>query len=116
MSTPTPVRRLALSVAALALATPLGCGGPLTQLELTDAGNRIRVLEGSEVVNCDELGSTTVKTVVKVAFIPRKDMRIDNELEMRARNEAPTIEGANAIAPAGPSINGKRKFLIYRCP
>jgi hypothetical protein len=112
-----PLERLALPLAVGILAAcATSCGGPLTQLELSDAGNRVRVIGPEGIGECEIVGTTTVKVPKKYWIFPRKPMRVDTELEVRARNAAPEIGNANAVAPAGPSINGKRKFLLYRCP
>lgn len=106
---------LALSVGILAAGTA-SCGGPLTQLELSDAGNRVRVVDPAGIEQCEKVGTTTVEVPEKYWIFPRKPMRVDTELEVRARNAAPEISNANAVAPAGPSINGKRQYLVFRCP
>lgn len=68
----------------------------------------------TQVVNCVKKGLTRSKTLSKVAFVPRADTKVFNELVMLAKNEAVLLHG-DTVVPEGELVNGEQVFGIYRC-
>ena len=69
----------------------------------------------SAPADCEKRGEVSVSVADKVALLyERNDLRVREELETLARNEAPGI-GADTISPMGPPVNGDQKFAAWRC-
>ena len=103
-------RRAALALLLAALTPALsGC----TWIELTDAG--ARVAQGTEagVTDCELIGNVTASTQDRV-LLKRGRGKVAEELIVLARNEAATL-GGDTIVPAGPMIDGRQDFAVYRC-
>ena len=49
-----------------------------------------------------------------IAFYERNRLRVRDELETLARNEAPGL-GADTIQPLGPPIEGEQRFAAWNC-
>src|SRR3546814_4881465 len=63
---------------------------------------------------CEKRGEVSVSVADKVALVyERNDLRVREELETLARNEAPGI-GADTISPLGPPLNGDQQFAAWR--
>src|SRR3546814_12957184 len=64
---------------------------------------------------CEKRCEVSVSVADKVALVyERNDLRVREELETLARNEAPGI-GADTISPLGPPLNGDQQFAAWRC-
>ena len=90
--------------------TALAC----TWAPLTDGGRGVRVLQESEVTQCQKLGRATSKTRDTVALFARNDRKIREEIESLARNEAAEL-GGDAVVPIGAATDGRQSFDVYRC-
>lgn len=55
----------------------------------------------------------TVKS--KVGFYNRNPLRVQEELETLARNEAPGAN-ANTVQAQGQPLDGSQRFNAFRCP
>lgn len=82
---------------------------------LSPEGEKISVVLPQHVTSCKQLGKTTVSVKDKVAGVIRKDEKIEEELEMLARNNATSLQGADTIVPAGEIKDGQRTYNVYRC-
>jgi len=51
----------------------------------------------------------------KVGFYNRNPLRVQEELETLARNEAPSA-GANAVQAAAAPADGSQRFAAFQCP
>jgi hypothetical protein len=49
-----------------------------------------------------------------VAFYERNTLRVRDELETLARNEAPGLQ-ADTLQPLGDPANGEQRFAAFRC-
>jgi hypothetical protein len=49
-----------------------------------------------------------------IAFYERNNLRVREELETLARNEAPGLQ-ADTIQPLAPPLEGEQRFAAYRC-
>lgn len=85
-----------------------------TWVALTPEGRNINVLQDTDVADCQKLGKTTSTTTARVAFFPRSNRKVREELEFLARNEAAEM-GGDAIVPLGTPVKGRQSFEMYRC-
>jgi hypothetical protein len=83
-------------------------------VSLTPDGEKVRVLNASEVSSCQEVGKTQVSLRAKVAGVNRNEEKVANELSMLARNAAADM-GGDTVVPATPVADGKRTYTIYKC-
>lgn len=83
-------------------------------VSLTPGGEKVRVLEASEVSTCQELGNTTVSLLAKVAGINRNEEEVTKELSLLARNAAADM-GGDTVVPISPVKEGRRSYTVYKC-
>jgi hypothetical protein len=69
---------------------------------------------GATPAGCEKRGDVAVSVKDSVAFYERNDLRVRDELETLARNEAPGL-GADTIVPLAPPAGGEQRFGAYRC-
>ena len=96
------------TIAALALLS--GC----TWVKLDDAGTRVRVAYDGRVDGCDKAGEITVSVKDRVGFYDRNDLKVKDELESLARNQAVSLP-ADTVVARGEPRNGEQSFDAYRC-
>ena len=63
---------------------------------------------------CEKRGEVEVSVKHSVAFIERNQLRVREELETLARNEAPGL-GADPGHPRAPPTAGSQRFAAWRC-
>jgi len=85
-----------------------------TWVKPTVQGEKVRVLTAEEVVKCERVGQTTVSLLARVAGIERSTRKVQEELNVLARNSAADV-GGDTVVPMGPVEDGKQTFAIYRC-
>lgn len=100
-------RRLAVMVAATLL-------GACTWVDLKPQGQNVRMLTSADVRHCKRIGHVTSNTTAAVAYIPRDDESVREELRRLSRNYAGEM-GGNAIVPTGPARDGEQSFNVYHC-
>ena len=83
-------------------------------VELTPEGEKVRVLEASEVADCKRLGHTTSSGKDKILAAKRHDETVLRELRDMARNSAAEIKG-DTIVTMTEVKEGKQTFAIYKC-
>ena len=99
-------------IAALAAGTLTAC----TWVEPDAAGRDVAVADprvGLE--HCRKLGEVTVSVKHSVAGIERNRLKVSDELESLARNEAATMRADTVQALAEP-VDGEQRFGAYDCP
>lgn len=100
--------------AALLLAVLLPLSA-CTWVALKPAARSVKVIAaGAAPAGCEQRGEVSVSVKDKVAFYERNNLRVRDELETLARNEAPGIQ-ADTIQPLGEPANGGQRFAAYRC-
>jgi hypothetical protein len=82
-------------------------------LKLTEGGEKVRVLEPSEVSSCKNLGRTNTAVTSKIVF-DRPDETVAKELLIIARNSAASM-GGDTIVPLTVIEDGKQTFVVYKC-
>lgn len=97
---------LPLSAVLLALS---GC----SFVKMTTAAQQVQVL-ASAPAGCEKRGEVVVSVTDKVGFYERNDIRVRDELEVLARNEAPNLQ-ANRISPMAAPQDGEQRFAMWRC-
>jgi hypothetical protein len=103
--------RLPLIAASLVL-TLSGC----TWVQMAPEASGVRVIAaGAAPAGCEKRGEVSVSVKDSVAFYERNALRVRDELETLARNEAPGIQ-ANTVQPLADPANGEQRFAAYRCP
>jgi len=111
-------RSIARELSMVRLAAVAGAAliaGGCTWVKLTSPGEGVRVGTRAQVAACERLGATHAKTSTKVAFFSRSQMKVDQEIESLARNEAADMGGNTIVAQGPTSSEGRRSFDVYRC-
>lgn len=101
------MRTLMLIAATLAFA---GC----TWVEPDAQGKQVQVAYGKNLGACTQKGTVTVSVKNKVGFYERNDLKVRDELESLARNEASEL-GADTVQALGEPTDGEQKFGAYDC-
>ena len=74
-----------------------------------------RVIDGNgPPAGCEKRGEVEVTVKNKVAFYERNQLRVREELETLARNEAMGLQ-ADTVQPMGGPLNGSQPFAAWRC-
>ena len=98
----------------LLLAASLSLGACATGLKLTEEGEKVRVLEPTEVASCRELGKTNNSVSWQVVGIARPEDAVVKELRILARNSASRM-GGYTIVPLTVIDKGTQTFVVYKC-
>jgi len=77
-------------------------------------GTGVRVAYDGNVSGCRNAGEVGVSVTDKVAFYHRSDLKVRDELETLARNEAATLP-ADTIKPLEEPHDGSQRFQAYVC-
>ena len=85
-----------------------------TWVKSTDSGDAVRVAYSGNVSGCRDAGSITVSVTDKVAFYHRPSIKVRDELETLARNQAVTIP-ADTIKATSEPVDGSQNFEAYVC-
>lgn len=87
-----------------------------TWVPIESSGKTVRVLPAGPVApGCVTKGEIVVSVKSKVGFYNRNPLRVQEELETLARNEAPSA-GANAVQASGQPADGSQRFAAFQCP
>lgn len=84
------------------------------KLETPGAGVRVTAQDES-LARCSFRGDITVTVTNRVAGIERNSIKVADELETLARNEAATLQ-ANTVQPKGRPAGGEQSFAAWSCP
>ncbi len=103
-------RRVLVALLALTAAAGGGC----TWVQVTDAGEAVRVGTAEQVSDCERVGRVSAVTRQRVLGIPRSGAKVRRELFALARNEAGTL-GGDVIVPIDELEDGRRSFSVWRC-
>jgi len=103
------IRPLILAIATLVLAS--GC----TWVHMAPGASAVRVIgAGGPPAGCVKRGEIAVSVKDSVAFYERNNLRVREELETLARNEAPGLD-ADTIQSVAPPLDGDQRFAAYHC-
>src|SRR3546814_12522263 len=105
-----PMRHLPLAALATAVLGLSGC----TWVHMAPGAKAVQVM-ATAPTGCEKRGEVSVSVADKVALVyERNDLRVREELETLARNEAPGI-GADTISPLRQPMNDEQQFAAWRC-
>lgn len=99
-----------LGAAALALAVA-GCSWGI---RLGSDGQKVRVAWDGRVEGCRDAGTITVSVLDSVGPVARRDLKVRDELEVMARNEAAAL-GADTVRPLGEPQGGSQRWSAHVC-
>lgn len=83
-------------------------------IKLDSAGTKIRVAWNDDVSACRDLGKITVSVLDNVGPIDRRKTKVNDELEIMARNEGASM-GADTIKPLAEPHDGEQSWGAYAC-
>ena len=86
-----------------------------TWVHMAPEAGKVRVLPaGAAPASCEKRGEVSVSVKDSVAFYERNALRVRDELETLARNEAPGLQ-ADTLQPLGDPVHGEQRFAAFRC-
>lgn len=86
-----------------------------TWVHLAPEAKSVRVIAaGAAPAGCEKRGEVAVSVKDSVAFYDRNTLRVRDELETLARNEAPGLQ-ADTLQPLADPAGGEQRFAAYRC-
>ena len=98
-------------LASTVVALLAGC----TWVHMAPGASAVRVIgAGSAPAGCEKRGDIAVSVKDRLGPYERNDLRVHEELETLARNEAPGVE-ADTIQPLAPPRDGEQSFAAWRC-
>ena len=88
--------------------------GACTWVEPDAHGREVRVAYDSDLSACRKRGEVTVSVKHSIAGIERNAIKVRDELESLARNEAATL-GADTVQALAPPVDGEQRFGAWIC-
>ncbi len=85
-----------------------------TWVEPDAAGSNVRVAYKEDLARCAKRGEVNVSVKDRVWFYDRNALKVRDELESLARNEAARI-GADTVQATNEPREGVQDFAAYRC-
>ncbi|MFC4763321.1 DUF4156 domain-containing protein [Dyella koreensis] len=99
----------------LLLLVPIALLGACTWgITLDDAAKNVRTAWSGDVSSCKDLGKVTVSVMNRVGPVNRNDIKVRDELEVMARNEAAKMH-ADTIKPLAEPSEGSQPWGAYQC-
>jgi hypothetical protein len=104
------------SMVALVLVSAISAvAGGCTWVHMAPGASSVRVIDGSSApAGCEKRGEVVVSVKDNVAFYHRNPLRVREELETLARNEAPGLQ-ADTLQPLAEPADGEQRFAAWRC-
>lgn len=87
--------------------------GACTWVPIAPSAQAVRVLRAAPT-GCEKVGEIDVEVTDKLMLYKRNPLRVADELETLARNQAASIP-ATDIHPLGPPGEGTQRFAAWRC-
>ena len=84
-----------------------------TWVHMAPGASAVKVVTGPPA-GCQNRGEVEVSVKDSVAFYDRNALRVQEELETLARNEAPGL-GADTVQPLAPPKEGAQRFAAWKC-
>lgn len=86
-----------------------------TFVKMGPGGDAIKVAPtGKDLGTCEKRGEITVSVKDRLGPYERDTLRVRDELEVLARNEAPGLK-ADTVQAIGPVNDGAQKWNAFRC-
>ena len=105
------MRKRLLPILAL---LPVLLAGCTWGIKLNAGGRAVRTAWISDVSGCKYLGKITVSVMDRVGPVNRNPIKVDDELEVMARNQAATMN-ADTVKPLGQPKDGEQSWGAYQC-
>lgn len=103
------MRVLMLSLCATAALS--GCAW----VKMAPGADAVRVARADQsLAACERRGEVSVSVRDRLGPYERNEIRVRDELETLARNEAPSLSG-DTIQPKGEPVDGEQRFTVWRC-
>ena len=83
-------------------------------IRLDSGGSKVRTAWDGRVEGCRDVGKVTVSVLDHVGPMDRNNLKVRDELEVMARNEAATL-GADTVRPLGEPRDGEQSWGAYHC-
>jgi hypothetical protein len=104
-----PKIAVATVAAAIALAGLAGC----TWVHMAPGASAVRVVSATPA-NCQNRGEVEVSVKERLGPYERNTLRVRDELETLARNEAPGL-GGDTVQPLDGFEDGNQRYTVWRC-
>ena len=98
----------------LAFAAFASALGACTWVKLDEPGSRVHVVYDGRTAGCRALGEVSVSVKDRVGFYERSALKVKDELETLARNEAAQMN-ADTIAAKDEPRDGEQRFGAFQC-
>ena len=83
-------------------------------ITLDDAARNVRTAWNGDVSSCRDMGKVTVTVMDHVGPVDRNDIKVRDELEVMARNEAAKLN-ADTVKPLAEPTDGTQPWGAYQC-
>ena len=83
-------------------------------ITVDDAARNVRTAWNDDVSACRELGKVTVSVMDHIGPVDRNDIKVRDELQVLARNEAAKMH-ADTIKPLAEPSEGSQPWGAYQC-
>lgn len=84
-------------------------------VKLAPGADKVKVVRlGQDVGSCEKRGEIEVSVKNRLGPYSRDAIRVRDELETLARNEAPRLQ-ADTVQPRAEPADGAQRFLAFRC-
>jgi hypothetical protein len=84
-------------------------------VEMAPGADDVRVVAPGQLpAGCIKRGEVEVSVKDKVGFYERDELRVKDELEVLARNEAKGLD-ADTMQAKGPPADGAQRWMAFRC-
>ncbi|TAL72635.1 MAG: DUF4156 domain-containing protein [Rhodanobacter sp.] len=101
-------KTLSLCISAILLA---GCTWGINP---TPASQNVRTVWSGDVSQCQDLGKITVSVMNRVGPVDRNQIKVQDELQVMARNQAADMH-ADTIKPLADPKDGEQPWGAYKC-
>lgn len=98
-----------LAAVVLAVLLTGGC----TWVHMAPGASAVTVVTGPPA-GCEQRGEVEVSVKDALGPYERNPLRVRDELETLARNEAPGL-GADTVQPLGEPADGRQRYAAWRC-
>lgn len=106
----TEYQKILPTPAILGLLLVTGC----TWVKPEPGSERVRIVTAEEAAGCQRIGTASASVRDRVLAVQRKPGKVAAELDTLARGSALDL-GGDTLVPAGPVVDGKRDYIVYRC-
>ena len=97
----------------LLIATAVATLSSCTWVHMAPGAKAVKVVTAAPA-GCEQRGEVEVSVKESIAFYDRNPLRVRDELETLARNEAPG-QGGDPVQPLDGPEDGTQRFAVWRC-